>query len=896
MIRGRLLSSRPGALRIAWAALVVLAALAAGRAWANPAEVTRATLANGLRVVVVRSALAPVVTTELNYLVGSDEAPAGFPGTAHALEHLMFRGSPGLAAAQLADVMAAMGGEFNAETQETVTQYYFTVPAGDLDIALRVEAARMRGLSADPRLWRQERGAIEQEVAEDLSNPEYMVATDLRAQLFAGTPYAVDALGTRPSFRKTTSAMLWKFHRAWYAPNNAILVISGDVDPAQALRQVKEAFGGIPARPIPPRPSVKLGPLAPQRLDRESDLPYGLAVVAYRLPGFGSADWAAAQVLADVLQSRRGRLFALAAEGKALQVEFEAEFLPEAGMGMALAAFPQGEDGEASIRALREVVARDLQDGFPEELVEAAKRRELADAELAKGSIPGVAAEWSQALAVEGRVSPEQDLEMIRRVTAADVNRVARAWLVDRSAATAVLRPRASGRAVAGHPFKGGESFTPREVKPVRLPAWAARLREPPRKIPSGLHPVSMVLENGLRLIVQPVPDVPMVVVLGQVKTDPDLEVPQGQEGVSDVLEQLLSHGTASLDRVAFQRALDEIGATATVGTAFGLQVPVRDAERGLQLLAENLLDPALPESAFEIVRKQVQDTVGGLLRTPGYLAEREMGRALYPEGDPARREPSLEALAKLRLEDVRRYHQAVFRPDLTSIVVLGAVTPEEAHRLVEQRFGAWKATGPRPQTDPPPVPPNRPSVSLVPDSSMEQDEVTLAQTVSVTQSHPDYYPLQLGNHVLAGAFYATRLVRDLRERAGLVYSVDASLNAGRTRTVYQITYACDPDNAGRARALVARDLRQLQAQPISDGELQLARALLVRRIPLSESSLEQIGHGILELAVDGLPLDEPTRASARYLAITAAEVRAAFARWIRPDGFAQVSVGPAPR
>jgi zinc protease len=895
VIRSGLLSSRPGGLRIAWAALVVLAALGAAPARANPAEVTRATLSNGLRVVVVRSALAPVVTTELNYLVGSDEAPAGFPGTAHALEHLMFRGSPGLSAPQLADIMAAMGGEFNAETQETVTQYYFTVPAGDLDLALRVEAARMRGLSADPRLWRQERGAIEQEVAQDLSNPEYMLATELRAHLFAGSPYAVDALGTRPSFQKTSSAMLRRFHRTWYAPNNAILVIAGDVDPTRVLRQVNDAFGGLPARPVPPRPLVKLGPLAPKRLDRESDLPYGLAVVAYRLPGFESADWAAAQVLADVLQSRRGRLFALAADGKALEVQFEAEFLPKAGMGLALAAFPQGEDGEGSIQALRDVIARDLQDGFPEELVEAAKRRELADAELAKGSIPGLAAEWSQALAVEGRESPEQDLDAIRKVTVADVNRVARAWLVDRTAATAVLRTRASGRAVVGHPFKGGESFTLRDVKPVKLPAWAARLRDPPRVISSGLHPASMVLENGLRLIVQPVPDVPMLVLLGRVKTDPDLQVPLGQEGVSDVLEQLLAYGTASLDRIAFQRALDDLGATATAGTAFGLQVPVREAERGVQLLAENLLQPALPEAGFEIVRKQVQDTVAGLLRTPTYLAEREVGRALYPEGDPARREPSLEALAKLRLEDVRQYHQRVFRPDLTSIVVLGAVTPEEARRLVEQRFGAWRATGPRPQTDPPPVPPNRPSASRVPDRSTVQDEVTLAETVSVTRSHPDYYPLQLGNHVLAGAFYATRLVRDLREKAGLVYSVDANLNAGRTRTVYQITYACDPDKAGRARALVARDLRQLQTRPISDAELQLARALLVRRIPLSEASLEQIGRGILELSVDDLPLDEPARAADRYLEITPAEVRAAFARWIRPDGFAQVSIGPAP-
>jgi len=198
-------------------------------------DVLRATLKNGLRVVIVRDPIAPVVTTVVNYLVGSDEAPAGFPGMAHALEHMMFRGNPGLSADQLAEISAAMGGNFDADTQQTITQYFFTVPADDLEVALHTESLRMSGILATEELWSKERGAIEQEVAQDLSNPEYVLYMKLLAAMFKGTPYEHDALGTRPSFDKTTGAMLRAFYAKWYAPNNAILILAGDVQLSACL-------------------------------------------------------------------------------------------------------------------------------------------------------------------------------------------------------------------------------------------------------------------------------------------------------------------------------------------------------------------------------------------------------------------------------------------------------------------------------------------------------------------------------------------------------------------------------------------------------------------------------------------------------------------------------------
>ncbi len=195
----------------------------------------------------MRDPLAPVVATAVNYLVGSDETPEGFPGMAHAQEHMMFRGSPDLTADQLADIGGVMGGNFDANTRESVTQYVFTVPAEDLDVALHIEALRMSGVLDSESEWQQERGAIEQEVAQDLSDPDYVLYAKMRAEMFAGTPYAHDALGTRPSFNATTGTMLKQFHDAWYAPNNAILVIAGDVDPAVHPARGEAALRAHPA-------------------------------------------------------------------------------------------------------------------------------------------------------------------------------------------------------------------------------------------------------------------------------------------------------------------------------------------------------------------------------------------------------------------------------------------------------------------------------------------------------------------------------------------------------------------------------------------------------------------------------------------------------------------------
>ena len=690
--------------------------------------------------------------------------------------------------------------------------------------------------------------------------------------------------------------MLKQFYDTWYAPNNAILVIAGDVDPQATLATVKSLYESIPTRVVPARPSVTLQPVKPESFTLDSDLPYVLTLTAYRMPGSDDPDFAAAQILSDVLASERADIYALGVQGKALQATFDnVSSFPEASLAAAIGVLPVGADVKTFSATLQSVVATYARNGVPEDLVDAAKRAEIASAEFNRNSVDQLASTWSDALANEGRNSPDDDIAALRKVTLDDVNRVAKTYLDPAKAVTANLIPKPSGKAVSSKGFGGGETLTSQPTKPVELPDWArarlAQLNVPP----STLAPTDATLPNGLRLIVQRETASDTVTVLGGIEHSNPLQTPAGKDGVDAVLAELFSYGTTSLDRLAFHKALDDIAAQETAGTSFTLHVLKADFDRGVQLLADNELNPALPASDFAIVRQQTIQSLKGELQSPGYFVRRAIAHDLLPPNDPDLREATPKTVASITLGDVKNFHSAVYRPDMTTIVVIGNITADEAKASIEKYFGTWTARGPKPPTQLPRIPPNRPAATVVPNSSRVQDDTSLVETVPIRRNDPAYYALQLGDHVLGGGFYATRLYRDLRQIAGLVYNVSNTLAAGKTRSQYAVNFGSDPQNVSKARALVTRDLRAMQTTDVGPAELEQAKAILLRQLPLGEASEDAVAAGLAGNAENGLPLDERHRAAEIYARLSAAQVRAAFARDIRPNGFVQVVEGPNP-
>jgi zinc protease len=886
-------------LRLLVVALASLLIVGAGPATPQSgSDVTKATLRNGLRVVIVRNTIGPVVSTVLTYLVGSRDDPASVPGMAHANEHMMFRGTKDLSTAQLGTIATALGGTFNAETAETRTQYQFTVPAADLGYVLHIESDRMRGILALQSQWQNERGAIEQEVARDEAAPGNDFFSDAQAIAFRGTPYEHPGVGTRAAFDRLTGPEIGAFHQKWYAPNNAVLVIAGDVDPAQTLAAVRASFESIPPKVLPAHAAAHLPVLKRTVLRRSTTLAYPLAAIGFRMPGIDSPDFLASYVLQGILGAPRGELHALTEGGSALEGDWQPlNYFPEGQLSFAVAALAPGDDPDAMVHTLEAIMTSYAQHGVPADLFEATKRRLIAEQELSRNSISSLASDWADTIALDGEPSIAYEQKLIGEVTLADVNRAAKRYLDVNHAIIGSLTPSATANQAEPAAPAGVTKENPLNAEPAvtKLPAWAAPLVADLTVPPSRLSPAVTKLANGITLIVQPETISDSVFVYGSVKTAPGIQEPYGQEGVSRVFEQMFDYGTQSLDRIAFQRAQDAIDSQIDGGSGFGVQTTSAAFDRAVALLAQNELTPRLDEDTLDVARRRAIEELQTELNSSHSIALQRAAAKLLPFGDPELRQPTVAGMQALSLADVKAYDAKVMRPDLTTIVVIGNVTADHARDMIEKAFGGWQAPGPTPSLDLPAVPRNDAGEVKL-DIPVQQDYVTFEQVLPIGRSSPQFYPLLLGDSILGGGSLGpeqSRLFRDIRQNAGLVYSIDSQFIASGARARFSIEYACAPRNATRIQSLVENELTQLRTVPVGDFELGLMKASMVRRVVIGDASVGSIGGSLLDDASNGLPLDEDQHDAQQLLATSAQSIEDAFAAQILPDHFVRTIEGP---
>jgi zinc protease len=845
-------------------------------------------LDNGMTVVVIRNTLSPVVSMYTNYLTGANDEHV--TGLAHAQEHMMFRGSKTIDASQISDITAITGGSYNADTQSEITQYFFEMPSQYLDIALNLERSRASGLLDTQKDWNEERGAITQEVTRDNSGASFRLYVKMTQHIFAGTPYADDGLGTVESFKKIQAPELKAFYKKWYHPNNAIMVIVGNVDPDATVGKVRALFNSIPKATLPARMPVHLQPLTPVTLRDNSSDPITIAMVGYRVPGYNDNDYYASEILNDVLNSPRGALYALQTSGKALSTFAQASTHPVAGMSLVGSEVPVSTKGDTAVADVKAVIEAYKLSGLPPELVQVAKDRELAQAQFQSNSINGLANLWSQELAVEHR-TPDDEVKGLQAVTVDDVNRVLRTYYDNATATVAVATPKeAAGSAFGG---REGENNTVAPTSHSPLPAFAKNVLAQLQVPETTVHPDVQTLPNGLKLITVQSTNSPTVVLRGQIRSNADVQAPAGKDGVDSLLNSLFEYGTTTYDRIAYQTELDKIAADASAGSGFSLSVLSKNFDRGVELLADDELHPALPADAFAIVKQQLVGELTGAMQGPDFKAHQALARALYPVGDPARRAATPQTAGSVTLDDVKAYYASTFRPDLTTIVAVGDITPAHARAVIEKSFGAWTATGPAPDIYPPAIPRNKPSSAQVPAFGRIQSDVTLAQTLPLSYNDTDFPVLQLANAALSGGF-GSLLYHDVREVHGYAYSVDSSFAGGHNRSTFTVSYGADPNNAAPAEKLIVSDLNALQKKALTADRLIRAKALLLGQLPVRSESFDGVASTLLAYSVTDRPLDTDRRNARIEFGSTGEAVRAAMAKWVQPSGFARVILVPS--
>ncbi len=850
-------------------------------------------LPNGLQVIVVENHSAPVVHTSVWYRFGSLYELPGKTGLAHALEHMMFRGTSEISAGGLDDIVARLGAQMNGQTDYDYTNFLFDMPADRVGIALQIEADRMQHLSLLASGWAVERRAVLNEIDGDESSPFFNLLSRVRAAAYPDSPSGRTPMGRRADVANATVADLRAYYDRWYAPNNAALVVAGDVEHAAVFALARRDFGSIHKRQLPAHAFVHPKAATGKVVDAEFPFPFEVLDLAYAVPGDTEPGEPAISTLSSLIPNQRGPFYhALVESNVALAVEANADTQLRGGLMHVFIVLNPGHTGVQAQQIFQSTMDRELKDGFDPDLAAAAKRATLAERAYDADSIGG----YGDLVGYTYGIVRERDRDEDRRLaslTPQDLLRAARTYLAKPNVVghlTPNDKPSASSSqkstAAAEDNFSGRVPNGP-IVEPADI---RAQLRKP-TTARSKLAPVAFTLPNGLRIIVQRKVDRPTVYVGGSIASSPAF-VPPGKEGLVRLASSLAGFGSEHYDFTQLRKIADDIGASIDVGQQFDAHGFAQDFETMLSLLADGEEHPTFPDRWLSLQRSQIANSIASEESISGRMVDRVYLQRLLPADDPALRYPSQESVSSITRDDLIEYTNRYWRPDLTTIAIVGDVTPERALRAVEAAFGSWRSQGPTPSVAQPQLPPAHPGHAYV-STDANQVFIQLGQP-AVARSSRDFDAFNLLSEILGGSgYFESRLWQELRQKRGLVYSVDSVVKSDKDRGDLEVQLEASPQNVAAAIAIVRQQLELLRTQPVSADELAEAKVRLFSQALLNEGSAGGQLDELLAIAQNHLPLNYYGTLSGRYAGITPADVQRVAKEYLQPDRLIQVFAGP---
>ncbi len=879
----------------------------------KPLAYTERTLANGLRVYAIRDTSTATVAVHVWYDVGSKDDPKGRSGFAHMFEHLMFKATRNLVPEQFDRLTEDVGGYNNASTNDDYTNYYETVPANHLQRILFAEADRMATLVVEPKTFASERDVVKEELRLRVLAQPYgkLFSLYFPETAYSVHPYARPGIGSIEELEAASIDDVRAFHATYYRPDNAVLVVAGNFDPAQLDAWIDQYFAPIkkPDRPIP-RVTVqepeRTAPVA--RTVYEANTPLPAVLISYPIPADRDPDSATLAVLDAILSAGESSRLYESLVYRDQVAQSAGTFLDSKQSTGALAAYAilaGGKTVEAGEAGLRREIARMRDTLVSDAELNEAKNQLLTGAIRGRETADGKASTLAQAVIIDGDPkSADRQLAEIAAVTPADVQRVAKRYLTDNRSATVRYLP-ATDKTPKGDAIEVASTvqvaalMPPADIK-LFTPASAAERLLPPAPgapvvaaIPS---PVESRLANGMKLIVVEKHDLPLIaatiVVPGGGASDP-----VNRAGLNTTAAGLLTKGTKTRSATEIARQIESLGGAISSdaewdGASISLGVKSDQAGPALAIMADVAMNPVFAQEEIDRARTQTIDAIGVQLKNPATLAGFVATRAVFgakPYGHLISGTPS--SLKSITRADVTAAYAASWRPDRATLVMVGDITVAAAKALAEQNFAGWsvpKAAAKAAVAASVAYP--APRVIVVDFPGAGQAGVVVARP-AIARSDPAYYSSAVANAAL-GVGFSSRLNQEIRIKRGLSYGARSGISARLAPGPFSASAQTKNPSAAEVVSLIVAEMKKLGTEAAPAAELDTRKAVLIGGFGRTTETTGGIAGLLGGYVVAGVPLDELKRYTAAITAVDPAAVQAAAAKVLDPKSASVVVVG----
>ncbi len=816
------------------------------------------TLPNGLQVILHVDKKLPVVHVNQWFFVGSANERLGRSGFAHLFEHMMFQGSKNANKEYFEYVEAAganlLEGGVNGTTNQDRTNYFATVPSGNLENLLWIESDRLATLpdALDKAKFDNQVMVVKNERRQGLENQPYGRWFKLMAQnLFPiGHPYNTDVIGEHTDLTNSNVEDVKEFFRTYYTPNNLSLVIAGDFDPAEAKRLVEKYFGTIPPGPTLDRPAKTMMSLTGEKIIDVSDrVPQERTYFGWHTPAYfdqGDAELElAATILTDGLSARLNKALLYDRQLASNVTAFQSG-QPLSGWFAMWATARPGSDLKQIEQVIGEEINRLAKEGPTAEELNRAKTKweyGFVSGLEAIGGFGGKSDLLNQYNTFLGDPAKfDADLSRHNSVTADSLKAAVDKYLNTKNRVVLRFRPERSSKASdvaidrAKEPALGGD-------KPFKAPDVR-----------------SAKLENGMDIYVVEKPELPKVAVSLATRAGSVADAP-GKSGLSSMTARLMRRGTAKMNALQIDETMGNLGGTLGGGTgkeSAGLSTEVlkRNLTPALAVMADVAMNPNFPAAEFDREKKLALDNLAQAASNPNAVSSRVASMIAYgpdhPYGQPSGGLPgTVQAITR---DDLVNFHKTYWKPGSSALVFVGDITLAEATNLARQQFGSWTG-GAAPAV-------NIPATAPMPSGKVYLiDRPGSAQTIvahilkAPERKSPDYYSLALANAVYGGGF-GTRLNLNLREDKGYSYGVFAF---PQHQTKAGAWIASGGVQTDKTKESVVEFIKELQGiageKPITQKEFTTARLAKIRGYSQQFEAYGRITGQITDLWLHGLPM-----------------------------------------